>query len=600
MPACWQPTLAFAFEVIPIQTVFQGYRSALADVFAGWPEDTTEENLQARVRGNLLMALSNKFGHLVLSTGNKSELAVGYCTLYGDMAGGPGGHLRRPKTADLSAGRATSTVRARSFPSAPSGGPRRPNFGPNQTDQDSLPEYEVFGRHSAPADRGPDEREGNRGPWLHGGVVREVVQMIHRSEYKRRQAAPGLKVTNRAFGTGRRIPIAMRLDLPTRVGDMPFADRTHCSPISTNSRWPRATLQEGKRNDTATFESISGTIPFRGGYAIVGRPGRRNSRRLSTRVFTPDDLQYLASLQCLRGICRSFRREFLDLPFQVPISADDPAPFRRDTVVFPNEPLPAGERQSDRVSAPRIILLCHINFQTLVATKAARMWEAVEPRRHRRVRAAPGPGPRRRAQRLPGRLHRRGRCHVERPGGRQYLWHPSPGHARPQLGAVFSIGVGGLSRLCPDLPGRLRPAGGHLRCPEERDPQRNPVGRELEARGHRLAGIRHRQRRSRLPEPAAREMFDQAGLALCGASCVSNELDEYHHRRNSGRGGQDRHLGRRDEAGDRLRAKVAAALGGVYKMVEHNGKPKIKLSGNPEKMTNPGSNGSCAFSTTTA
>ncbi len=204
--------LGIRFEILPIQKVVQSYKEALSGVFAGLKEDTTEENLQARVRGNLLMALSNKFGNLVLSTGNKSELAVGYCTLYGDMAGGLAVISDVPKTVvyQLAAhiNRSKEIIPRRTVERAPTA-----ELRPNQKDQDSLPEYDILDgilRLRVESRMNVDEII-DRG--YEPGIVREVVKMIQRSEYKRRQAAPGLKVTNCAFGTGRRIPIASRLSL---------------------------------------------------------------------------------------------------------------------------------------------------------------------------------------------------------------------------------------------------------------------------------------------------------------------------------------------------------------------------------------------------
>jgi NAD+ synthase (glutamine-hydrolysing) len=204
--------LDIAFEVIPIQAVLREYCQVLRGVFAGRAEDITEENLQARIRGNLLMALSNKFGHLVLSTGNKSELAVGYCTLYGDMAGGLAVISDVPKTLvyELAAfiNRARPLIPENTVRRAPTA-----ELRPNQTDQDTLPPYDVLDsilRLRVEEQRSIDEI-------VAGGydceTVKWVVRMIHRNEYKRRQAAPGLKVTTRAFGTGRRMPIAMKLEV---------------------------------------------------------------------------------------------------------------------------------------------------------------------------------------------------------------------------------------------------------------------------------------------------------------------------------------------------------------------------------------------------
>ncbi len=204
--------LGIRFEILPIQKVVQSYKEALSGVFAGLKEDTTEENLQARVRGNLLMALSNKFGNLVLSTGNKSELAVGYCTLYGDMAGGLAVISDVPKTVvyQLAAhiNRSKEIIPRRTVERAPTA-----ELRPNQKDQDSLPEYDILDgilRLRVESRMSVDEIIDQG---YEPGIVREVVKMIQRSEYKRRQAAPGLKVTNCAFGTGRRIPIASRLSL---------------------------------------------------------------------------------------------------------------------------------------------------------------------------------------------------------------------------------------------------------------------------------------------------------------------------------------------------------------------------------------------------
>ena len=202
--------LGISFRVIPIQSVFQEYRSVLAHVFAGLPEDTTEENLQARIRGNILMALSNKFGHLVLSTGNKSELGVGYCTLYGDMAGGLAVISDVPKTEIYRlAGyinRAREIIPAGTLLRAPTA-----ELRPNQTDQDTLPAYETLDAilHLIVEEQVSLDEVVARG--YPRSDVEEVARMVFRSEYKRQQAAPGLKVSARAFGSGRRMPIAMKL-----------------------------------------------------------------------------------------------------------------------------------------------------------------------------------------------------------------------------------------------------------------------------------------------------------------------------------------------------------------------------------------------------
>jgi NAD+ synthase (glutamine-hydrolysing) len=197
---------------LPIEACMEAMDATLRDAFAGTARDVTEENIQARIRGNLLMALSNKRHALLLTTGNKSELAVGYCTLYGDMSGGLGVIADVPKTMvyrvarwlNASAGR--PLIPEPTLTKAPSA-----ELRPNQTDQDSLPPYdvldEILRRHielHQPADEiiaaGCDAE-----------TVHRVLRLVHAAEFKRKQAAPGLKVTDRAFGTGWRMPIAAKL-----------------------------------------------------------------------------------------------------------------------------------------------------------------------------------------------------------------------------------------------------------------------------------------------------------------------------------------------------------------------------------------------------
>jgi NAD+ synthetase len=201
--------LGIAFHLLPIASVHDAYESLLAPIFAGTQRDLTEENLQARVRGALLMALSNKFNHLLLTTGNKSEVAVGYCTLYGDMCGGLAVISDVLKTevyqlAEFINRRAGFDVIPRSSITKPPSAELRPN----QTDQDSLPPYEVL---DGILDR-YIEQEQSAQQIIDAGfdppTVHRVIRLVDRSEYKRRQAAPGLKVTTRAFGSGRRMPIA--------------------------------------------------------------------------------------------------------------------------------------------------------------------------------------------------------------------------------------------------------------------------------------------------------------------------------------------------------------------------------------------------------
>ena len=205
--------LGIRFELLPINSAVDAYRETLRDVFAGCREDVTEENIQSRARGTLLMALSNKFGAIVLSTGNKSELGVGYCTLYGDMVGGLAVISDVPKTLVY---RLSHYVNSRRpvIPEATLEKPPSAELRPDQKDSDSLPSYEILDAvledyvedaHSAEriaADRGFDIE-----------VVKRVVRMMDRAEYKRQQAAPGIKISPKAFGYGRRLPIAAKSEV---------------------------------------------------------------------------------------------------------------------------------------------------------------------------------------------------------------------------------------------------------------------------------------------------------------------------------------------------------------------------------------------------
>ncbi|MFH0813136.1 MAG: NAD+ synthase [Pseudomonadota bacterium] len=204
--------LGINFRIIPVSQIFEVYLEELKPIFAGYPEDTTEENLQPRIRGNLLMALANKFNALVLSTGNKSEMAVGYCTLYGDMCGALAVISDIPKTMVYRLAhylnRDKELIPTRVLTKPPSA-----ELKPNQTDQDTLPPYEVLDTILTEyiennqtitdiVNQGYDQR-----------VVRDTVRRIHLNEFKRKQAPPGLKVTTKAFGSGRRYPIAHRFNL---------------------------------------------------------------------------------------------------------------------------------------------------------------------------------------------------------------------------------------------------------------------------------------------------------------------------------------------------------------------------------------------------
>ena len=203
--------LGIRIDTIAIKDIYDRYRFALAEVFAGTQEDVAEENLQARVRGNLLMALSNKFGSIVLATGNKSEYAVGYSTLYGDMAGGFAPIKDVPKTLvyELAAWRnaqdGTPPIPERTIAKPPSA-----ELRPDQKDTDSLPPYDVLDpviEAYVEDDLSVDEMVAKG---FDRALVRRVIGMIDHAEYKRRQAAPGVKITPKAFGRDRRMPITDR------------------------------------------------------------------------------------------------------------------------------------------------------------------------------------------------------------------------------------------------------------------------------------------------------------------------------------------------------------------------------------------------------
>jgi len=202
--------LGIDFLSLHIGHVFDSYKQALVPAFHGLPPDATEENIQARIRGNYLMALSNKFGSMVLSTGNKSENAVGYCTLYGDMAGGLAVISDVPKLMvyDL----ANYINREREvIPRSILEKPPSAELRPNQKDTDSLPPYEVLDRilkAYIEEVKCPEEIAVETGFDLE--LVRNIAALVDRNEYKRKQAAPGLKITSRAFGFGRPFPIAQR------------------------------------------------------------------------------------------------------------------------------------------------------------------------------------------------------------------------------------------------------------------------------------------------------------------------------------------------------------------------------------------------------
>jgi len=203
--------LGIRFQIVGINQCYEAFLDTLAPVFEGLPADTTEENLQARLRGDTLMALSNKFGSIVLTTGNKSELAVGYCTLYGDMAGGLAVISDVPKTLVYQLARVANRRHQDAIPETVFTKPPSAELRPDQKDSDSLPEYDVLDpilklyieNYLDP----PAIAEELKLPLE---LVRDVTRKVDRNEYKRQQAAPGLRVTSKAFGMGRRFPIAQR------------------------------------------------------------------------------------------------------------------------------------------------------------------------------------------------------------------------------------------------------------------------------------------------------------------------------------------------------------------------------------------------------
>jgi NAD+ synthetase len=199
--------LGISFRTISIEPMFAAYLEALAPAFAGRPADVTEENLQARIRGGILMALSNKLGSLLLSTGNKSEIATGYCTLYGDTCGGLAVLSDVPKTLVYKIAGEINGERP-VVPQSTLSKPPSAELRPDQKDQDSLPPYDVLDAIlEAHVERGLDS-EALHKEGFDPAVVADVMRLMRQSEYKRRQLPPGLKITGKAFGTGRRYPIA--------------------------------------------------------------------------------------------------------------------------------------------------------------------------------------------------------------------------------------------------------------------------------------------------------------------------------------------------------------------------------------------------------
>ena len=203
--------LGIRFEIVKISGVYQNFIGELTPLFAGRPADVTEENLQSRLRGVTLMALSNKTGALVLTTGNKSELAVGYCTLYGDMCGGLAIISDVPKTMVYSLSRIANRRHNGAIPESVFTKPPSAELRLDQKDTDSLPEYEVLDRIlEAYVEHYRTPKQIAEDLHLSIELVEDIVNKVDRNEYKRQQAAPGLKVTTKAFGIGRRFPIAQR------------------------------------------------------------------------------------------------------------------------------------------------------------------------------------------------------------------------------------------------------------------------------------------------------------------------------------------------------------------------------------------------------
>jgi NAD+ synthase/NAD+ synthase (glutamine-hydrolysing) len=212
--------LGISTKTIPIQSMMAAFDTSLAELFADRASDVTEENLQSRIRGSLLMAISNKFGHLLLSTGNKSEVSVGYCTLYGDMNGGLAAIADVPKTRVfsicewLNLTNLPLRIKQNGIEIIPINiliKPPSAELKPDQLDQDSLPPYDILddilhkliNQHMSTAEivaSGHDQ-----------AIVDRVVRLVKIAEFKRRQAAPGLKITDRAFGSGWRMPIASKV-----------------------------------------------------------------------------------------------------------------------------------------------------------------------------------------------------------------------------------------------------------------------------------------------------------------------------------------------------------------------------------------------------
>jgi len=203
-------TLGIRTLSIPISEIMKCFDSSLAEAFAGREKDVTEENIQSRIRGNILMALSNKYGLILLTTGNKSELAVGYCTIYGDMSGGLAVISDLPKTMVYRLARWLNSARGQIIPETVLSKAPSAELRPGQTDQDSLPPYEILDAILEKHIEGHQSEEEIVAQGFDPQTVNHVLEMVAAAEFKRRQAPPGIKVTDRAFGSGWRMPIARR------------------------------------------------------------------------------------------------------------------------------------------------------------------------------------------------------------------------------------------------------------------------------------------------------------------------------------------------------------------------------------------------------
>jgi NAD+ synthase (glutamine-hydrolysing) len=203
--------LSLATMTIPIEPIMNAFEQALTPAFRGYPQDVTEENLQARIRGNLLMALSNKYGSMLITTGNKSELAVGYCTIYGDMSGGLAAISDVPKTLVYGLCRWLNLTRGQIIPESVLEKPPSAELRHGQTDQDTLPPYDMLDRILVRLIERHASIEELVDEGFDRDIVRRVEKLVRGAEFKRKQAPPGIKITDRAFGTGWRMPIAARI-----------------------------------------------------------------------------------------------------------------------------------------------------------------------------------------------------------------------------------------------------------------------------------------------------------------------------------------------------------------------------------------------------